>query len=504
MNAVILDGNTLTLSQIDQIISEHLPVRLSDHSIARVRQAREIIEHIIHSGKTVYGVNTGFGKFSDVRITADQIETLQENIVRSHSAGVGRPLPDHIVALIILLKINGLAKGYSGVRHEVIETLIHMFNKKILPVIPEKGSVGASGDLAPLAHLALVMIGEGRAKYHGLEMPGLDALNKAEIPVLSLKSKEGLAILNGTQVMTAIACDNMLKALNLIELADILGALTTEVLFCTDTAFDDRIQKARNQEGQIISAENLRVLLENSPMIQAHRTCANVQDAYSVRWMPQVHGASRDAVQYVKQIVEREINAATDNPLIFTEQGDVLSGGNFHGQPVALAMDFLSIAMSELGSISERRTAWMMDTHINGGLPAFLAKDGGLNSGYMIAQYSAAALASENKMLCHPASVDSIPTSANKEDHVSMGTIGARKCASIIENVETIFAIEWLCACRADDFRKPLGLAPRTQRAFDLLRQVVPTLERDSVTSDHINSALNLIQNKKLVETVWD
>lgn len=504
MKPVQLDGQSLTLTLIDQLLSEHSSICLSDHAAARVRQAREIIEHIIHSGKTVYGVNTGFGKFSDVRITLDQIDKLQENIIRSHASGVGKPFPDTTVELILLLKINGLAKGYSGVRQEVIDTLLAMYNKKVLPVIPEKGSVGASGDLAPLAHLALVMIGEGRARYQGLEMSGGDAMMRAAIPIIQLKSKEGLAILNGTQVMTAIACENVLRALNLIELADILGALTTEVLFCTDTAFDERIQRVRNQEGQITSAENLRGLLEGSPMVEAHRNCSNVQDAYSVRCMPQVHGASRDAVQYVRQIVEREINAATDNPLIFTEQGDVLSGGNFHGQPIALAMDFLSIAMSELGNISERRVAWMMDTHINGELPAFLAKDGGLNSGYMIAQYTAAALASENKTLCHPACVDSIPTSANKEDHVSMGTIGARKCASVIENVETIFSIEYLCACQAADFRKPLLLAPRTRRAYELLRQQVSFLEHDDLTAEHIHKSLGLIRDKKIVETVWD
>lgn len=504
MTQIEINGHNLTLDTIEEVLQENLFIKLSDASVNQINKSREIIEYIIQSGDIVYGVNTGFGKFSDVLISEDKIDLLQENLVKSHAAGVGNPFHEDIVKTMLLLKANGLAKGFSGVRLEVVHTLIQMFNQGVIPIVPEKGSVGSSGDLAPLAHLALVMIGQGEAWYRGQRMHGSDAMQRAGIPILKLRSKEGLAVLNGTQTMTAVACINLIRAFNILECADILGAMSTEVLLCTRAAFDERIHKARNQEGQIISAENLRTLLKDSPLVESHADCKKVQDAYSIRCMPQVHGASRDAVHHVKQIVEREINAATDNPLIFIENGEVISGGNFHGQPVALVMDFLAVAMSEIGNISERRTAWMMDANLNDGLPAFLAKDGGLNSGYMIAQYAAAALVSENKSLCHPASVDSIPTSANKEDHVSMGTIGARKCLQIIENVETILAIEWLCASQAGDFRKPLDFAPRTKRAHDLLREHVPTLDKDRVTSHDIQIATELLRKKNLVEEVWD
>ncbi len=504
MEDILIDGNCLTIGLVRQILEEKRSIALSAEARSAVSRSRAVIEEIIRSGKTVYGVNTGFGKFSDIRINDEQIELLQRNIVRSHAAGVGEPLPETVVRIILLLKANGLAKGYSGVRTEIIDTLISMYNREVLPMIPSQGSVGASGDLAPLSHLALVMIGEGEALYKGRRMPGGEAMRVAGIEPIQLKSKEGLAVLNGTQVMTAIAAHNLINALNILEVADITGAMTAEALFCTDTAFDERIHAARNQKGQIRSAENLRRLVSGSPMILAHRGCSNVQDAYSVRCMPQVHGASRDTADHVLQIVEREMNAATDNPLIFTVEQDVLSGGNFHGQPVALAMDFLSIAMSEIGSISERRIAWMMDPHLNYGLPAFLAQEGGINSGFMIAQYTAASLASENKSLCHPASVDSIPTSANKEDHVSMGTIGARKCSQIINNTSIILAIEWLCAAQAAEFRDPPALAKMTDKAFRLLRSVVPFLDKDGLTHDLIRKASDLIRNGEIVRSVWE
>ena len=504
MTPIEINGHDLTLDTIEEVLQDDMPIKLSDSALVQIKKSREIIEKIIQSGNIVYGVNTGFGKFSDVKISEDNIDLLQENLVKSHAAGVGNPFSEEIVKTMLLLKANGLAKGYSGVRLEVIQTLIQMFNQSVVPIIPEKGSVGSSGDLAPLAHLALVIIGQGEAWYDGQRIHGAEAMQRAGIPVLKLRSKEGLAILNGTQTMTSVACTNLIRAFNILECADILGAMSTEVLLCTRSAFDERIHRARNQEGQIISAENLRTLLKDSPLVRSHADCKKVQDAYSIRCMPQVHGASRDAVHHAKLVVEREINAATDNPLIFIENGEVLSGGNFHGQPVSIVMDFLAIAMSEIGNISERRTAWMMDANLSDGLPAFLAKDGGLNSGYMIAQYAAAALVSENKSLCHPASVDSIPTSANKEDHVSMGTIGARKCLQVIENVETILAIEWLCAAQAGDFRKPLEFAPRTKRAYELLREHVPTLDKDRVTSHDIQIATEILRKKNLVEEVWD
>lgn len=498
-----LNGNDLTLDTLEQILTDGLQVKISGHAAALVQQSREIIEHITMSGTVVYGVNTGFGKFSDVRISDDRIEQLQTHLVRSHAAGVGEPFAEPIVRAMLLLKINGLAKGYSGVRMDVIDLLIGMYNHGVLPVIPQKGSVGSSGDLAPLAHLALCMIGEGECFYKGQRLPAAAALAETGLEPLHLQSKEGLAILNGTQAMTAVGSICLMRANNLIECADIFGAMSTEVLLCTDAAFDERIHNARNQEGQIVSAENLRTLLHHSPMVQSHKACAKVQDAYSVRCMPQVHGASRDAITHARRVVEREMNAASDNPLIFIDKGDVVSGGNFHGQPVALVMDYLAVAMAEIGNISERRIAWMMDAHLSDGLPAFLAKDGGLNSGYMIAQYTAAALVSENKSLAHPASVDSVPTSANKEDHVSMGTIAARKCLQIIENVETILAIEYLCAAQAADFRKPLELATLTGRAYRLLRQSVPPLDKDRETHLDISGAVDLVRSRRVVEDVW-
>ncbi len=500
---IALNGSNLTIELLEEILKNNHTVILSDDAKSAIQKSRSTIEKIVEEGQIVYGVNTGFGKFSDIRISDENIETLQANLVRSHASGVGDSFDIEIVRAMLILKANGLSKGFSGVRLEVVELLLDMFNRQVIPVIPQKGSVGSSGDLAPLAHLTLVLMGEGEAFYKGERINGGEALKKAGLKPITLKSKEGLAVLNGTQTMTAVAAINLIQALNLIECAEIIGAMSTEVLLCTPAAFDSRIQSARGQQGQIESARKLRELVKDSPLVLSHHDCKKVQDAYSVRCMPQVHGASRDTISYVKTIVEREMNGATDNPLIFTETGEVISGGNFHGQPVALVMDFLSIAICEIGNISERRTAWMMDPNLNDGLPAFLAKDGGLNSGYMIAQYAAAALVSENKSLAHPASVDSIPTSANKEDHVSMGTIGARKCYTIIENVENILAIEWLCASQAGDFRKPIDFAPRTKKAYELLRTQVPALEKDRQTSEDIRYAKELLDSGELFLKVW-
>lgn len=503
MNVDLLNGKNLTLKKIRELKSTEAMIGIDPAAHAEMLKSRQVIETIVRSGKVIYGVNTGFGKFSDVRISEEDIEQLQFNLVRSHSAGVGEPFPDEIVRWILLLKANALARGNSGVRPEVAELLVEMYNRRVHPVIPSKGSVGASGDLAPLAHLALVMIGEGEARYQNRIMNGRDALRAAELEPIRLKTKEGLAILNGTQVMAAVAVSNLLRARTLLECADIIGAMTAEALLCTDTAFDERIHLVRNQTGQMESARRLRMLVTGSPLIQSHRDCSLVQDAYSVRCMPQIHGASRDAVGYVETVIEREINASTDNPLIFSEQGEVLSGGNFHGQPVALAMDFLSLAMSEIGNVSERRIAWLMDPHLNNGLPAFLAAEGGLQSGWMIAQYTAAALASENKSLCHPASADSIPTSANKEDHVSMGTIAARHCAQIIEHTETILGIEWICAAQAADFRRPLELAPMTRKAYALLRRHVGFISQDTRPDEPIRQAVHLVRCGELEKAVY-
>lgn len=492
-----IDGSSLTLERVNTLLDERNTIEVTPDALQAIESSRNVIQDLIKTGRAVYGVNTGFGKFADVRIGPGEIDALQRNLVLSHAAGIGRPLTTEIVRVMLLLKINALAKGFSGCRVELVQTLTEMFNRRLYPIIPEKGSVGSSGDLAPLSHLALGLIGEGEIEFEGTVMPAAVAMKKAGIEPLTLKSKEGLAILNGTQTMTAIGCIAWLRADNLADCADILGSLSLEVLLGTRTAFDERLHAVRNQLGQQDVARRIRNLVRDSPMIDSHIDCGRVQDAYSLRCIPQVHGASRDALTYVKSILEREMNAVTDNPVVFSESGDVLSGGNFHGQPIALSMDFLSIAVSELGSISERRIAHMMDPNVSA-LPAFLCPNGGVNSGMMITQYLAAALASENKSLSHPASVDSIPTSANKEDHNSMGTISARKALDVVNNVGYILAVEYLCASQAADLRKPLEPAPATKKTFDLLREHVAFMETDRILHRDIETARDLVVSGKL------
>ena len=502
MNALIIDEHDLTFSDIANFLDNNPPVKISDSVIQKIERSREIISSIVSSGRTVYGVNTGFGKFSNIKIERDQTEELQRRLVLSHAAGVGDPMPVFLVRMMMLLKLKNLSQGYSGVRFKTVELLRDLINNNITPVVPEKGSVGASGDLAPLAHMSLVLIGEGEAIVDDKRMPAKQALQVKNLQPIKLAAKEGLALLNGTQTIQAFGLWSLIHAENLIKAADIIGSISLEALLGTLTAFDERIQNIRRHPGQQKVAWNFRKILSDSPIVQSHKEDAHkVQDAYSLRCVPQVHGAVRDGFEYVKSVFEREMNGVTDNPLVFPEQGDVLSGGNFHGEPVALAADYLGILISELASLSERRIEHMMDP-AESDLVAFLARDGGLNSGFMIAHVTSAALVSENKVLAHPASVDSIPTSANKEDHVSMGTHAARKAMEIIKNAENVLAIELLCACQALELRKPLEPSPVTGKILELVREHIPYLNSDRYMHPDIITAQKLITEKKIVKKV--
>jgi len=468
----------------------------------RIDKAQDVMMDLVRSGKTIYGVNTGFGKFSDVKISPQQTEELQRRLVLSHAAGVGEPMPVSLVRLMMLLKIKNLSQGYSGVRYDVVQQLQNLLNQQITPLVPEKGSVGASGDLAPLAHMTLVLMGEGEVFLNGSRIPGGEALRLKGIKPLRLAAKEGLALLNGTQAIQAYGLYGLLQARNLLCCADIIGAMSLEALLGTLTAFDPRIQEIRRHPGQMQVAENIIRMLAESPIVASHRDSPHkVQDAYSLRCIPQVHGAIRDGVRHVQDVFGREMNGVTDNPLIFPDQAEVLSGGNFHGEPVALSADYLGILVAELASISERRIEHMMDPAVSE-LNAFLAREGGLNSGFMMAHVTAAALVSENKVLAHPASVDSIPTSANKEDHVSMGTHAARKALDIIINAEQVLAIELLCACQALEMRQPLKPADTTERVLQLVRASIPHWDHDRLMHVDLVKAREYIRSGQIVRVV--
>ncbi|MDR3586553.1 MAG: histidine ammonia-lyase [Desulfosporosinus sp.] len=500
---VILDGETLTLEQVVAVARYGAQVDLHLVAKEKVLRSRDYVDQLIEDNQLVYGITTGFGMFSNVVISKDDAKKLQRNLIMSHSTGVGEPLAPEIVRAILLLRANALAKGFSGIRLSTLETLIEVLNSGIVPVVPEKGSLGASGDLAPLSHMVLVLLGEGEAFYKGRRMSGREALAQAKIVPVVLEGKEGLALINGTQVMTAIAALAIWDAEILWESANITAALSLEALEGILEAFDPKIHVVRPHTGQINVAKQIRLLTEGSTFVAGERH-QKVQDAYSFRCVAQVHGPSGDAVAYVKKVVEIEINSATDNPLIFPDEKQVLSGGNFHGQPIALAMDFLSIAVAELANIAERRVERMVNPNLSG-LPAFLTPNGGLNSGFMIVQYSAASLVSENKTLAHPASVDSIPSSGNQEDHVSMGTIAARKARTIIENTAHVLAMELLTACQAVDLRvgkEDLKLGKGSEGAYQLLRSKVSTLGEDRVMYPDIQLAKVLVSSGKLVETV--
>ncbi len=490
-----IDGASLTLEQTEAV-ADGAMVQLAYAARPRIERARQFVEAIVARGEVVYGINTGFGKLADVSIPTDQLQQLQLNLVRSHSCGVGEPLAERIVRAMMLHRVNVLAKGYSGCRLLVIETLMQMLNAGVHPVIPSRGSVGASGDLAPLAHLALVAIGEGEAIYQGERMAGSEAMNRANIQPLRLEAKEGLAMINGTQAMTAVGSLALLTAERLADAADVTGALSLEALKGTPVAFDYRIQAVRAHSGQMKSARRLRELIEGSEIRESHRdhlVDPRIQDAYSLRCMPQVHGAVRDALIHARRILEVEINSATDNPLIFADSVEVLSGGNFHGEPIALTLDYGAIAMADLGTISERRVERLVNPDLSG-LPAFLTPEAGISSGLMIAQVAAVSLIAENNVLAHPASVTNLPTSANKEDHVSMGMTSALKFAQVVKNVETILAIELLCAAQGLEFLRPLRSSPQLERIFARVREIVPFIEKDSVLSNYIESLTPLVR----------
>jgi histidine ammonia-lyase len=527
-SVIILDGNSLSIEDVARIARrEDTDIRISDDAKVKIARSRQLVDEWVERGEIIYGVTTGFGEFANVNIPREELRQLQQNLLRSHSAGVGEPLAPEIVRAILLLRANALAKGCSGIRLVAIEQLLKFLAADILPVIPSRGSVGSSGDLAPLAHLALALTGEGYVSVgngtdgtNRTDRSTKDALLEAKIEPLVLQAKEGLALINGTQMMAAIGCLALHRVKQLADIADIAGAMSFEALRATDTAFDPRIHAARPHKGQMFVAERMLGLIAGSEIRQSHRANdPRVQDAYSIRCIPQVHGAVRDTIEFVECTLAIEINSATDNPLIIPEgqagstdprveqrsqpaSGSHLEGGNFHGEPLALALDYLAIALSELASISERRTERLVNGALSNGLPRFLTQHGGLNSGYMIAQYTAAALVSENKVLAHPASVDSIPTSANMEDHNSMGSIAALKLRNVVKNVEMVLAIELLCAAQGIDFLAPMKPGVGTGSAHERIRQRVPHLDEDRNVSEDIANVLELTQDDGFVNAL--
>ncbi len=475
-----LNGRDLTIAQVAAVAREGVQVRLSPEAATAVKKARDYVDSKLAEGAVIYGLTTGFGKFSDTLIDEKDTPLLQRNLIISHACAMGSPLPVEAVRAAMLLRCNALSRGNSGIRLSTLETLLEMLNRGVHPVIPEKGSLGASGDLAPLAHIVLVMLGEGEAEYKGRVIPGGQAMEEAGIPTIELAAKEGLALINGTQIMTGIGALVIFDAMNLAKTADIAAAMTCEAQLGITKAFDPKVHYLRGHRGQMDSAANLLTLLEGSKLALSTQP-DKVQDAYSIRCAPQVHGASRDALDYIWNAVSREINAVTDNPLIFPDEDEVISGGNFHGQPMALAFDFMGIALAELADISERRTERLVNPQLSYGLPPFLTQHGGLNSGFMILQYSAASMVSENKVYAHPASVDSIPSSGNQEDHVSMGTTAARKAKMILENTRRVLGLELFAAYQALTFRGPEKLAPATKAVYDYIAELVPPVKEDII-----------------------
>jgi histidine ammonia-lyase len=508
LNALHINGNDLTLEAVREVAADHRPVLLSADAREVVDRARTVVDEIVASNTLAYAITTGVGKLSDVRIAGDQIRELQVNLVRSHAAGVGDPLSAAETRAMMLLRANSLAKGYSGVRAVVIDTLCEMLNRGVTPFVPSQGSVGASGDLAPLAHLALALIGEGECvDMAGARIPSADALKRAQVKPLVLEAKESISLINGTQGMLAVGTLALLAAETLVDSADVLGGLCCDALKGTDAAFDERIHKARPHSGQMKTAANLRKMLEGSQIRESHRECGRVQDAYSLRCIPQVHGAVRDTLAHCREVFETEANSAVDNPLVFITgarsfKGDVISGGNFHGQPLAFALDFLAIALSALAGISERRIERLVNPALSEGLPPFLAQGAGLNSGFMMPQVTAAALASENKVMAHPASVDSITTSGNKEDYVSMGMTAATKLKRIVDNTRNVLAIEAMAVAQAIDFLAPLKTSKRGQAAHAAIRAVCPTVEKDRVMYKDFARIAELITSGKVAEVV--
>jgi histidine ammonia-lyase len=524
MKALHLTGNDLTLEELSEVVYQKRAVLLAPDARAAVERARAVVDDILTNNKLAYAITTGVGKLSDVRISPDQSRELQVNLLRSHAVGVGEPLTEAETRAMILLRANSLAKGFSGVRPVVIDTLCEMLNRGVHPVIPSQGSVGASGDLAPLAHLALVLIGEGEAWHSTGKKPrrtgdptsrrvnASTALKHAGIKPLVLEAKEAISLINGTQAMLAVGCLSLLATETMVDSSDVIAALTLDALRGTDVAMDERIHKARPHAGQILTAANIRRMLEGSAIRESHRgpDCKRVQDAYSLRCIPQVHGAVRDTLAHCRRTFEIEMNSAVDNPLVFPAPkqvgeksnapvtGDVISGGNFHGEPIAFALDFLAIALSALAGISERRVERLVNPSLNEGLPPFLAGEAGLNSGFMMIQVTAAALASENKVLAHPSSVDSITTSGNKEDYVSMGMAAAVKLKKVIENTRHVVAIEAMAAAQAIDFLLPLKPSKRGQAAYAAIREVSAMVKKDRILSGDIEKVTEVIATGKV------
>ncbi|WMJ84240.1 histidine ammonia-lyase [Oscillospiraceae bacterium LTW-04] len=500
MKSIVLTGQNLTLEEVALVCRQDAPVVLSEAAKQSIIASREVVDQIIKEGRVVYGVTTGFGKFSDVVISSEASKLLQKNLIITHAVGAGEPFPREVVRGMLLLRINNIAKGYSGPRMEVVETMVDMLNKGVTPVVPQKGSLGASGDLAPLSHMVLPMIGLGKAEYKGEILDGAEAMNRAGIPTIELSAKEGLALINGTQAMTASGALTVYDALELLKVADVAAALSFEAQNGIIDALDSRIHAIRPHQGQIDTARIVSQLLQDSKNT-TRQGQIRVQDAYSLRCVPQVHGASKDAINFVKNKLDIEMNSVTDNPIILKDTMEVISGGNFHGQPMAIPFDYLGMAISEIANISERRLERLVNPALSG-LPAFLTKHGGVNSGFMIVQYSAASLVSENKVLAHPASVDSIPSSANQEDHVSMGTTAARKACEILNNTRRVLAMEIMCACQAIDLRGNKGMGVGTQPAYETIRALVAPLEEDRPLYGDIDQCENAIIDGSLVSNV--
>ena len=500
MKPLKLGSRPLKLEEIHDVAVSWRRVELAPTAKLKTEECYSFLHSRIKRGDVLYGVNTGFGLFSEVQIPQKDIETLQRNLIRSHAAGIGHFMPDHYVRAMLLLRVSTLAKGYSGVSMKLINQLLAFLNKGVHPLIPQQGSVGASGDLAPLAHLALVLIGEGRARVKGKEMSGAQALRSVGLKPLRLGAKEGLALINGTQFMTAIGALTLLESEHLCNVADLAGALSLEALRGTDSPFSSEIHEVRPHPGQVFVAKQMRRILNEggrSDISKSHADCGKVQDPYSLRCIPQVHGATRDTLRFVRDVLEREINSVTDNPLVFKKSGKILNGGNFHGQIVAIAMDALAIAVAELGSISEQRIEKLMNPAFSE-LPAFLTKQEGLNSGLMIVQVAAASVVSENKTLCHPASVDSIPTSVDKEDHVSMGAWAARKAARVVTNTRRVLTMELFAAAQGIDLLRPLTTSKILEKTHQIIRKVSPRVETDRPFYEDISRLERLILSREL------
>lgn len=501
MPPVLLNGEDLTLSDLERVARRGEAVALDPAARPKIEAARHVIEAALAAERPVYGVSTGFGPLSDVFVGAADREALQRNLLRSHAMGVGDPIGEAETRATVLLRANVLAKGHSGVRPEIVTLLCELLNRRVHPIIPERGSVGASGDLAPLAHLALVLIGEGEAKFRGERLQGADALQRAGLTSIIPAAKEGLALINGTCGMTAIGALALIRAEQLAKLADVFSAMTLEALRGSQVPFDARLQAVRPHPGQATTAQNLRSLLRDSEVMVSHKDCGKIQDSYTLRCIPQVHGGVRDVLAFAQGTITRELNAATDNPLIFPESGDILSGGNFHGHPVALALDALGVALAGLSSFAERRIERLVNPLLSE-LPAFLVKSSGLHSGFMVAQIAAASLVSEAKLLASPASVDSIPTSGSKEDFVSMGWLAAVKLAQIVNRLAAILALEFLCAAQGLDFLRPLKPGRGVLAAHELLRRHVPHLEQDRVLRYDLDRVLPLLDDGSVLAAV--